>query len=78
MPCEKQKRKLVLVLPYQYTCRKYPISSSNSPINFTKLPIVLSRTYAIQVGYSTASSFTPLIATDILEMISNRSAFLNK
>jgi len=45
--CEKQKRKLVLVLPYQYTYRKYPASSSNSPINFTKLPIVLSCTYAI-------------------------------
>jgi len=44
---EKQKRKLVLVLPYQYTYRKYPASSSNNRINFTKLPIVLSRSYVI-------------------------------
>jgi len=49
MPCKKQKRKATLgtAVPV-YIYRKYPASSSNSPINFTKLPVVLSRTYAIE------------------------------
>jgi len=78
VPCEKQKRKASLgtAVPV-YIYREYPASSCNSPINFTKLQIVLSHTYAIptRIVYS---SFTPLIATGILKMISNRSALLNK
>jgi len=51
VPCEKQKRKANLdtaVPVYMY--RKYPASFSNSPINFIKLPVVLSR---LQQLYST-------------------------
>jgi len=78
VPCKKQKRKTSLgtAVPV-HIYWKYPASSSNSPINFTKLPVVLSRTYAIPTRLI-YSSFTPLIATGILEMISNRSALLNK
>jgi len=76
--CEKQKRKASLgtAVPVNIFF-KYQASSTNSPINFTKLPVVLSRTHAIPTGL-VYSSFTPLIDTGILEMISNRSALLNK
>jgi len=72
--CEKQKRKASLgtAVPV-YNYRKYPASCSNSPINFTKLPVVLSSTYAILTRL-VYNSFTSLIATSILEMILNRSA----
>jgi len=50
VPCEEQKRKANLgtAVPV-YIYRKYPAFSSNSPINFTKLPVALSRTYAIPI-----------------------------